>query len=50
MGAFMVLINAFITNDFTLSYVAVTPILAAGPVHRVAAAWGAEVRCCYGCC
>jgi cytochrome c-type biogenesis protein CcmF len=22
MGAFMVLINAFITNDFTLSYVA----------------------------
>lgn len=51
MGAFMVLINAFITNDFTLSYV----VSNANTQLPVRYAWpqpGAhmKVRCCYGCC
>lgn len=42
MGAFMVLINAFITNDFTLSYVASNANTQLPVRYRVAAAWGAH--------
>ena len=42
MGAFMVLINAFITNDFTLSYVASNANTQLPIRYRVAAAWGAH--------
>ena len=42
MGAFMVLINAFITNDFTLSYVVSNANTQLPLRYRVAAAWGAH--------
>ncbi|HID9125220.1 TPA: heme lyase CcmF/NrfE family subunit [Klebsiella michiganensis] len=42
MGAFMVLINAFITNDFTLSYVVSNANTQLPVRYRVAAAWGAH--------
>ena len=42
MGAFVVLINAFITNDFTLSYVVSNANTQLPVRYRVAAAWGAH--------
>ena len=49
-GAFLVLVNAFVVNDFTVTYVA-TPI----PSFRCGIAWrlpGARMkaRSCCGCC
>lgn len=50
-GAFLVLVNAFVVNDFTVTYVASNPI----PSFRCGIAWrlpGAHMKahCCCGCC
>ncbi len=50
-GAFLVLVNAFVVNDFTVTYVASNPISS----FRCGIAWrlpGArmKVRFCCGCC
>lgn len=50
-GAFLVLVNAFVVNDFTVTYVASNPI----PSFRCGIAWrlpGARMKahCCCGCC
>ncbi|MEM0651372.1 heme lyase CcmF/NrfE family subunit [Klebsiella huaxiensis] len=42
MGAFMVLINAFVVNDFTLSYVTRNSHTQLPVWYRVAATWGAH--------
>ncbi|WP_434662361.1 heme lyase CcmF/NrfE family subunit [Klebsiella sp. MISC125] len=42
MGAFMVLINAFVVNDFTLNYVTSNSHTQLPVWYRVAAAWGAH--------
>lgn len=51
MGAFLVLVNAFVVNDFTVVYVASNSNTQLPVWYRVAATWGRmKARCCSGCC
>ncbi len=50
-GAFLVLVNAFVVNDFTVTYVASNSNTQLPVWYRVAAT-GAHMKahCCCGCC
>lgn len=51
MGAFLILVNAFVVNDFTVTYVASNSNTQLPVWYRVAATWGRmKARCCCGCC
>ncbi|XNM73480.1 hypothetical protein ACLK11_12710 [Escherichia coli] len=50
-GAFLVLVNAFVVNDFTVTYVASNSNTQLPVWYRVAATWARmKARYCCGCC
>lgn len=50
LGSFLILVYAFVVNDFTVQYVASNSNTLLPVWYRVAATWGrTKGRCCCGC-
>lgn len=50
-GAFLILVHAFVVNDFSVAYVATNSNTLLPVYYRIAATWGhTKDRCCCGCC